>query len=313
MTVTDPAAPVNPGPLFGPSAIRKRPGMFVGGTGPMGLAHLAFELVNEGLAGHLRRGVSHVAVRTGEQLVASYDVGLGPEWFASLTDYAAPPDDPEVHDGLNIGLGVVSALSSVFTVVSDHADRRFQQVFVQGLPVGGVVDVGPAGAGGTVLTAVPDTAIFGATVLPVAVLERRMRELAILFPGLALTLDGTSLPSFGGLAGWARHLVGGPVRREVSIREVVGDVVVEVTVAWGGTGPSVQHTWVNALQAEGAHELGLREGLAGTEERGRVAVMRLVAPRIRYVGRTGRQVETASLRAPIRDLVRRAVGGAASG
>jgi DNA gyrase subunit B len=290
-------------------AVRKRPGMYVGSTGPMGVAHLVFGLVGEALKRHHLAGATRVDVATAPLLTVT-DNGEPPsdEEVGAWTRWPKPAKDPELHDSDEwIGYPVAIPLSSVFVATLD-GERRRQQVWAQGRVVSPLVDVGPGVGRGTCVALTPDAGIFAGAPLPLRVVRTRFEELAVLHPAVTLTLDGDVLPSHGGVAGFARWLAGDCVERTVHRLESSEGVTVEVAVVWGAShGPPTERSWVNGLQAEGEHLDGLRDALDGTVREGRVAVLRMVLPFAEYAGRTRRQLTTNGVRSRVAEVVRRAL------
>lgn len=291
------------------SSVRRRAAMYVASTGPLGLAHLAFGLVHEALARYRARGVRRVEVSTRTGLVVTDDGEPPTDVEVERWRIWHPPgEDPELHDSrAAIGHLVIIALSSAVVATFD-GERRRQRLYLQGVPVTPLTDIGPASGRGTTIAITPDTAIFSAATLPVGMLRARLEELAILHPSVTFVLDGAELPSYGGLAGYAASLAGELATRQVHRREVIDDTTVEVAVAWGHRDqPPIERAWANGLQAEGQHLEGLRRGLVGTERGGRVAVISVVVPFAEYEGRSRRRLRNPGLRKLVVGVVRRAL------
>jgi DNA gyrase subunit B len=294
--------------LEGVEAVRKRPGMYVGSTGPIGIAHLAFELVANALQEHVLGHARALSVQTGRGSLTFSDDGRGlhPEAFRAFTELGGTEQfHPDIHTaGRGLGLGVVNALSSALVVTSDR-ERRYQQVFSRGKPVTERLELGPAIGHGTTVQLTPDPAIFEEATLPTHVLRRRLTELAVLNVGLSIHFDGWQVPSHGGLMGLARVLARGPVRAELWEKATVGDVEVEVAVVWG-EGEGLTRGWVCQLESDGAHISGLNQGLKGTEKRGRVALLSVMLPGAVFEGRTGRKLVNGNVREVVRETVLKA-------
>ena len=290
-------------------AVRRRPSMYIGTTGPMGVAHLVFGLVGEVLSRRAVAGTTRVDVVTAPMLVVSDDgEPATDDEIAAWTRWTPAAKDPDQHDSEHtIGYPVAIPLSSVFVATLD-SERRRQQVWVQGKVVSPLVVIGAGVARGTRLALTPDAGIFAGATLPTRVVRRRLEELAVLHPELTFTLDDEVLPSYGGVEGFARWLAGDCVRRAVHRQESADGVTVEVAIVWAQGGqPPTERSWVNGLQAEGDHVDGLRDALKPTEREGRVAVLRVVLPFAEYVGRTRRQLTSKGLRGRVAGVVRRAL------
>ncbi len=168
-----------------------------------------------------------------------------------------------------------------------------------------LTETGPAIGRGTTVYAVPDGAIFGNAV-PTRIVHVRLRELAVLYPNLSFSWNSRRVPSFGGLAGFARrlarHKANGP---HLVADQVVGESRIELAVAWGD-GPAVTRGYVNQLGCTGSHIDGLLEGLAGTEERGRAALVAVTTPVASFLGRDKRVFDDQTINLAVRRVVEKA-------
>ncbi|MEQ1504380.1 MAG: ATP-binding protein [Myxococcota bacterium] len=300
-------------------AIRKRPGMYVGGTGPKGLFHLLLELVSNSVDEHLAGHASQLSVHLGRAGITVEDDGRGipvdldPTLLETLCTCQHAGSTLEgqqrahVHVGAyGLGLVVLSALSSALAVTVDRG-RRYQQVFVRGRPVGSLVDAGPAVARGTSVTFVPDAAIFGAAEIERQVVSDTLGDLAVLNPALRIELDSRLLPSHGGLLGLARTLSPGPISREWSTRATSDGITVEIAICWS-SGPPLAIGWANQLRCVGSHLDGLAEGLEGTPTEGRVALIAVALAHLAFAGRTRERLQVEEVRELVSSVVRRAMG-----
>ncbi len=186
-------------------AVRKRPGMYIGGTGIDGLMHLIYEVVDnsidEALAGYCTE--IEVIVHP-EGRVTVIDNGRGipvemhPEGMNTLELvmtklHAGGKFDHKsykVSGGLHgVGVSVVNALSEELIAEVKRAGQLYRQRFQRGRRVTDLEIVGPAEGTGTMVTFLPDREIFGEIKYDLARLSRRLRELAYLNPGLRIKLD----------------------------------------------------------------------------------------------------------------------------
>jgi DNA gyrase subunit B len=189
--------------LEGLEAVRKRPGMYVGSTGPRGLEHLVYELVSNTVDRFLAGEATQLTVRLGDRVVVSDDGdGLpfevptehGPLATAFLTrlHHAASADQhrPHVHvQGLHgVGLAAVNALAARLEVTSWRSGTRWEQGFSRGVPDGPAAGAPDDGRGTTVVLQ-PDPKIFGDQQPRRSVVRARLFLAAHLFPGLRITLD----------------------------------------------------------------------------------------------------------------------------
>jgi len=194
--------------LKGLEAVRKRPGMYIGSTGPRGLHHLVYEVVDnsidEALAGHADR--VEVVIHADDS-VTVVDNGRGfpvdihptegiPGVELALTVLHAggkfDKDTYKVSGGLHgVGVSVVNALSEMLRVIVKRDGRVYEIEFERGaktreLAVTGTV---PAGETGTIVTFRPDIEIFEERSYSFDTLSTRLRELAFLNRGVLLSLE----------------------------------------------------------------------------------------------------------------------------
>jgi len=187
-------------------AVRKRPGMYIGGTGVDGLMHLIWEVldnsIDEALAGYCTE--IEVIVHP-DHRVTVIDNGRGipvevhPEEGMSALElvmtklHAGGKFDHKsykVSGGLHgVGVSVVNALSEELIVEVRRDGKRYRQIFRRGVRASDLEVVGPAEGSGTTVTFLPDREIFGEIKYDLARLSRRLRELAYLNPGLRIKLD----------------------------------------------------------------------------------------------------------------------------
>jgi len=186
-------------------AVRKRPGMYIGGTGTEGLMHLIWEVldnsIDEALAGYCTE--IELIVHP-DHRVTVIDNGRGipvdmhPEGLTALELvmtklHAGGKFDHKsykVSGGLHgVGVSVVNALSEELVVEVKRDGKHYRQRFRRGVRAGDLELIGPAEETGTIVTFLPDREIFGEIKYDFARLSRRLRELAYLNPGLRIQLD----------------------------------------------------------------------------------------------------------------------------
>lgn len=202
--------------LEGLEAVRKRPGMYIGSTGPKGLHHLVYEVVDnsvdEALAGHC----SHIEVTLNEDgSVTVSDDGRGiPTDIHPKTGRSALETvmtvlhaggkfgggGYKVSGGLHgVGISVVNALSAWVEAKVWRNNKLYTQRFEQGIPVGELVE-NPCDRTqtGTQMTFLPDVQIFtSGTEFDYKTLTNRFRELAYLNAGVELTFTDKRLELLG--------------------------------------------------------------------------------------------------------------------
>lgn len=198
--------------LEGIEHVRKRPGMYIGSTGPRGLHHIVYEVVDnsvdEALAGHCKnievtlnadgsatitddgRGIpTDIHSRTGKSAVETVLTVLGAGGKFGGGGY-------KVSGGLHgVGVSVVNALSEWLEVTVWRNQGTHTQRFERGAPIG-ILEVEP-GAGdrtGTSITFLPDNTIFTTeTAFDYTTVAGRLRELAFLNGGVRITFTDNRL------------------------------------------------------------------------------------------------------------------------
>ncbi|PHS76690.1 MAG: DNA topoisomerase IV subunit B [Rhodospirillaceae bacterium] len=192
--------------LEGLEPVRKRPGMYIGGTDERAYHHLAAEIIDnsmdEAVAGHA--SVIDVILEPGNRLIIK-DNGRGipvdphPKFkdisaleviFTTLHAGAKFGGGAyETSGGLHgVGSSVVNALSSLLIVEVAKDKQLYQQTFSRGLPTSKLENLGPINnRRGTTVTFIPDTDIFGTRVnFRPHTLFRLVRSKAYLFRGVKI-------------------------------------------------------------------------------------------------------------------------------
>jgi hypothetical protein len=294
--------------LRGTEAVRRRPGMYVGSTGNLGVLHLLFELVDNTVDEHLAGHATVLRISADGGVVGVEDDGRGipPEAIERVFTelHAGSTADGHRwhthHTPFGVGLAVLGALSSPVIVTVDR-DRRYQQVFARGVTLTPVQDLGPAVGRGTSVRFVPDGGIFGPASLPSEHVLWRLADVAVLNPALRISFRGAEIPSHGGLLGFARHLAG-EVRSELVAHGTIDGILVDVAVVWG-TGPSESRGWVNQWRSTGSHLYGAGAALKDTDEEGRVMLVAVQLDGATFSGRTRSEVKIPAVREAVRRVV----------
>ena len=194
--------------LEGLEAVRKRPGMYIGSTGPRGLHHLVYEIVDnaidEALAGYCDK--IDVVILPGD-VIRVTDNGRGiPVGIQHKTGLPAVTvvftilhaggkfggGGYKVAGGLHgVGASVVNALSVWLEVEVYHEGKIYHQRLEYGKATGDLEVIGdcPADKTGTTVTFKPDASIFkDTTVYDYETLQKRLREQAFLNAGVHIEL-----------------------------------------------------------------------------------------------------------------------------
>ena len=194
--------------LEGLEAVRKRPGMYIGSTGPSGLHHLVYEIVDNAIDEALAGYCTHieVTIKPGNIIEVS-DNGRGipvdiqpklgiPAVTVVYTvlhaggKFGGEDSGYKVAGGLHgVGASVVNALSEWLTVRVRRDGAEYEQSFKRGKPDGDLKKIGAAASTGTTVTFKPDPKMFQETTLyRYETLLKRLREEAFLNAGVRITL-----------------------------------------------------------------------------------------------------------------------------
>ena len=192
--------------LKGLEAVRKRPGMYIGSTGPKGLHHLVYEIVDNSVDEALAGCCTHIEVEIlPDNVITVRDNGRGipvdmneeeglPAVTVVLTVLHAGGkfggSGYKVSGGLHgVGSSVVNALSEWFEIEVSRQGHTYHQRFERGDIKTDLTVIADTEATGTFIKFKADPEIFTeTTVYEYEVLERRLREQAFLNAGLSITL-----------------------------------------------------------------------------------------------------------------------------
>ena len=194
--------------LEGLEAVRKRPGMYIGSTGPSGLHHLVYEIVDNSIDEALAGYCTHieVTIKPGNIIEVS-DNGRGipvdiqpklgiPAVTVVYTvlhaggKFGGEDSGYKVAGGLHgVGASVVNALSEWLVVHVRRDGAEYEQSFKRGKPDGDLKKIGVAASTGTTVTFKPDPEMFTETTeYDYEILLTRLREESFLNAGVRITL-----------------------------------------------------------------------------------------------------------------------------
>ena len=280
--------------LEGLEAVRQRPGMYIGSTGPRGLHHLVYELVDnsvdEALAGYCDR-VEIALDPDGSCTVSDNGRGIP---VAAMADQGGKSalevvmtvlhaggkfggEGYKVSGGLHgVGSSVVNALSESLTVEVHRDGGAFRQSYEIGAPLGPIERVGDAADTGTTTAFLPDPNIFEEPDFDFETLAQRLRETAFLTKGLLVRLvnrrgEGREVEYHfeGGIRDFVLHLneTRDAVHRDVVYLESEGpEGSLEVALQWTGAYSEAVYTFANNINTHegGSHLTGFRTALTRT-------------------------------------------------
>ncbi len=280
--------------LEGLEAVRLRPAMYIGSTGPRGLHHLVYEAVDnsvdEALAGHCDTievtlhpdGSCSVADDgRGIPVAAMEDQGGRSALEVVLTTLHAGGKfgggGYRVSGGLHgVGVSVVNALSDCLVAEVRRDGGLFRQKYERGDPRGPIERVGDSHKSGTTISFRPDTTIFEEPEFDFDVLAQRFRETAFLTRGLLIELVDrrgsgreASFRFEGGIEDFVRHL---NESRDSLHKDVVfldaetREGAVEIALQWTAAFNESVYTFANNINTHegGSHLKGFRTALTRT-------------------------------------------------
>jgi DNA gyrase subunit B len=282
--------------LEGLEAVRKRPGMYIGSTGPRGLHHLVYEVVDnavdEALAGYCTRIDITLTADGGVRViddgrgipVDEHPVEHRPALEVVMTQLHAGGkfggDSYAVSGGLHgVGVSVVNALSKRLEVEVVRDGWRHRQSYERGLPTAPLERVGKARGHGSTVAFWPDPDIFEETEFRFETLANRMREMAFLNAGLRITLTDERgekksevYQYAGGIRDFVAHInaTKEPVHPQIIYFESQANShYAEVAMQWNSSYNDAVSTFANTINTHegGTHEEGFRAALTSTINR----------------------------------------------
>ena len=284
--------------LEGLEAVRKRPSMYIGDTSSKGLHHLVYEVVDnsidEALAGYCNN--IEVSINADGSITVS-DNGRGipvdmhkKEGKSALEVvltvlHAGGKFDKgsyKVSGGLHgVGVSCVNALSVRLYVQVYRNGKIYEQEYSRGIPKYSVREAGVTDRTGTTVTFLPDPEIFPDTEYKYDILASRLRELAFLNSGIALTLTDYRVENEGdapkterfysenGLPEFVKYI-------DQSRSSIIPDVIyintdkygtpIEVAMTYNDSYTENIHSYVNNINTieGGSHISGFRRALTRT-------------------------------------------------
>ena len=282
--------------LEGLEAVRKRPGMYIGSTGPRGLHHLVYEIVDNSIDEALAGFCDHIEVNikpgniiqvtdNGRGIPVDIQPKLGiPAVTVVFTilhaggKFGGENSGYKVAGGLHgVGASVVNALSEWLEVRVRRDGVEYRQSFKRGVADGPLEKVGPAASTGTTVTFKPDPEMFTeSTEYDYDILLTRLREESFLNAGVRITLTDErgeevvreSMCYEGGISSFVEYL---NRKRDMTVLhpQVIhlkgqqGDIMAEVALQYNDSFNELLLSFANNVNTPdgGTHEEGFKTAL----------------------------------------------------
>ena len=277
--------------LEGLEAVRKRPAMYIGSTGPAGLHHLVYEIVDnsidEALAGYCNEvNVSiHIdgsitVIDNGRGIpVDRHESGKSAAEVVLTVLHAGGKFENsayKVSGGLHgVGVSVVNALSETLELEIWRNGQVHQQTYHRGVPTADLEISGTTKRRGTKVTFKADPQIFETTVYSFDTLAQRLRELAFLNGGITITLDDErdgknhKFHYDGGIVSFVQHLNKNKAvvnEKPIYMRGDKDGIDAEIAMQWNDSYAEQTYSFANNINTHegGTHLSGFRAALTRT-------------------------------------------------
>ncbi|WFA08323.1 DNA topoisomerase (ATP-hydrolyzing) subunit B [Tissierella sp. Yu-01] len=275
--------------LTGLEPVRKRPGMYIGSTGPKGLHHLVYEVVDNSIDEALAGICDTIIVKLyNDGSVSVEDNGSGipveahPQTGKSTVEtvltilHAGGKFNNgayKVSGGLHgVGVSVVNALSEWLIAKVKRNGKEYMQKFERGIPTSTLEPVGDSDSTGTTIYFKPDNEIFEIVEFDFSTLETRFREMAFLNKGIKIILEDErndikkEFYYEGGIKSFVEYINKNktPIHKDVIYFEAVkDDTLVELAIQYTDSYSENVLTFANNINTNdgGTHLSGLRSAL----------------------------------------------------
>ena len=278
--------------LGGLEAVRKRPAMYIGTTGVMGLHHLVYEVVDnsidEAQAGFCNE--IEITIHIDNSItVTDNGRGIPVDWHKEEEKSAAEVVLTVLHAGgkfdtgaykvsgglHGVGVSVVNALSEHLDLEIWRDGKVYTQSYDRGVPTTALEEVGVTTRRGTQITFKPDSEIFETLEFSHDVLAQRLRELAYLTAGVSVTLIDERLDkkqvfsSEDGVVSFVRYLNQNKQVLHpdpIYIRGERNGVIIDLAMQYNDTYSENVLTFANSINTKegGTHLSGFRSALTRT-------------------------------------------------
>ncbi|WP_330999814.1 DNA topoisomerase (ATP-hydrolyzing) subunit B [Archaeoglobus neptunius] len=268
-------------------AVRKRPGMYIGGTGVRGLHHLLWEVVDNSIDEALAGFCDTIKVTLHKDGSASVeDNGRGiPTEMHELGKSALEIVMTKLHAGgkfskkvyrvsgglHGVGVSVVNALSEWLEVTVRRNGKVFYQRYERGRPATELKIIGETEESGTTIRFKPDDEIFETTEFKYEIVSQRLKELAYLNKGLKIILEDERVSKRkifhfeDGIVGLVKSLNRNykTLHEPIYIEDTKNGISLEVAIQFTDSEIENIHAFANNINTSegGSHVIGFRAGL----------------------------------------------------
>lgn len=293
-------------------AVRKRPGMYIGGTDKFGANQVVYELVANVVDQFAIARATYCEIEVEGHRISVWDDGPGLP-FRELAEDGTPLAEhhlerrhtgptalghaPHVHFvHLGVGLAVVNALSSEFRVVSRDGSFEWTKRYQQGVAVGDASQVVHQGESGTRIDLSIDQSIFS-EVPDTGMLQAQILESAHLFPGLRFSLNGQAFHNARGLLGLAESISPGEAQPGIWRTGKLDAFWFDIALLGTAPEPDITRSWANGSTTllGGTHEKALRQVCSRLGLSPAVCLVHIVMNEPQFAGPTKNELEVPHL------------------
>ncbi len=279
--------------LEGLDAVRKRPAMYIGSTGVDGLHHLVYEVVDNSVDEHMAGFGEAIDVTIhidGSVTVIDNGRGIPTGMHPTQKKSAAEVALTVLHAGgkfeqgaytvsgglHGVGISVVNALSEWLELEIWQDAQVFEQRYERGKPNAPLTATGKTKRRGTKVRFKPDGQVFETLEFSFDVLAQRLRELAFLNKGLAITLrDERKEPAKeqvflykGGIVSFVEHLneAKTPLHKPIYVKVEKPEMILEVALQYNDSYAENLFSFANNINTKegGTHLVGFKAALTRT-------------------------------------------------